>query len=167
MEKNWCVNLKSANILQKFYTGEKKNLHNFYTFCTFFCKYFCKYFCKNFCTNFYTIFTQNLHNFYTLSLSSRGLKLLCKFEKCKIFTQGKIFFTQFLHILHIFCKKICKNFCTYFYTPLCTNFAPFLQMHILQIFLHLRPREESVRLFIPGRTGARRAREVKGFWYLM
>ena len=32
-------------------------------------------------------------------------------------------------------------------TPFCTNFAPFLQLHILQIFLHLRPREESVSMY--------------------
>ena len=55
-----------------------------------------------------------------LTLSSRGLKSLCKFEKCKNFAKNlhreKKIFTQFLHILHIFLQI-------------------FLQK-ILQIFLH-------------------------------
>ena len=126
--------------MQKFCKNFTQGKKNIYTIFTHFAHFFANIFAQ--------IFTQNLHNFYTLSLSSRGLKSLCKFEKCKIFTQGKkIFYTIFAHFAHILQKNLQKFlhiFLHNFYTPFCTKFAPFLQLHILQIFLHLRSREESV-----------------------
>ena len=72
---------------------------------------------------------------------AHGLKLLCKFEKCKnfeiILQRGKKYLHNFYTFLHNF------------YTQFCTNFAPFLQLHILQNFLHLRPCQEAVSEFGP------------------
>ena len=47
---------------------------------------------------------------------------------------------------------------------LCKNFAKFLQQHILQDFLHFRPREEAVRrLYFPEFT-IRNSCFLKIFW---
>ena len=109
--------------MQKFCKHFTQGEKNIYTIFTHFAHFFAKIFAQ--------IFTQNLHNFYTLSLYKSGLKSLSKFEKCKNFTQGKKnIYTIFTHFAHFFANIFA---------------APFLQLHILQIFLHLRPREESVR----------------------
>ena len=41
-------------------------------------------------------------------------------------------------------QKFCKKFAKICYKKICKIFAEFLQLHILQKFLHFRPREESV-----------------------
>ena len=120
--------------MQKFYTGEK----NIYTIFTHFAHFFANIFANIFAKFFAQIFTQNLHNFYTLLLSSRGLKSLCKFEKCKIFAKilhrgKKIFYTIFTHFAkkfakifaHIFTQflhTILHKFCTFFTTAHFANF---------------------------------------------
>ena len=63
--------------------------------------------------------------------------------------RGKKKFTQFLHILQKILQKFLHIFLHNFYTPFCTNFALFLQLYILQQFLHLKPREESVCYLMP------------------
>ena len=123
--------MKSAKFLQKFYTGEK----NIYTIFTHFAHFFANIFANIFVKIFAQIFTQFLHKIYTIFTHYHSLHAV---------QRGKFFLTQFLHILQKNLQNFLHIFLHNFYTPFCTNFAPFLQLHILQIFLHLRPREESV-----------------------
>ena len=56
------------------------------------------------------------HNLlFSLTLSSRRLKSLCKFEKCKNFTQGeKNIYTIFTHFAHFFANIFAKIFAQIF-----------------------------------------------------
>ena len=101
--------------------------------CKKFCKRICNHFCKIRCKIIYTKFAPFLHlqilhfglhlrpREETVTVSSRGLKTLCKFERCKIFAK----------ILHK-SKKNLHNF-----LHILQNFLQIRLQKFLQIFLHI------------------------------
>ena len=75
----------------------------------------------------------------SLTLSSRGLKLLCKFEKCKIFAKflhrGKFCYTIFTHFLKKKCAKIFAHIFTQFLHIILHKFCTvFTTAHFAKIF---------------------------------
>ena len=76
-----------------------------------------------------------------LTVSSRGLKTLCKFERCKIFAKilhkSKKKFTQFFtHFAEFFADSFAKIFADFFakffahiFTPFCTYVGTYLDIY--------------------------------------
>ena len=139
-------------------------LHILHIFLQIFLQIYLQKFLHKFLHNFYTEFTQFLH-------TSRGLKSLCKFEKCKFFAKilhrgKKNFYTIFTHFAknfakifaHIFTQflhTILHKFCTFFTTAHFANFfAPQTTWRVR--YLPIKKLMEAIEANVP---------HIK--WYLM
>ena len=81
---------------------------------------------------------RNWYYFYSITVSSRGLKTLCKFERCKIFAKilhkSKKRFSQFFtHFAEFFADSFAKNFADLFAKNFADSFAKFFA-HIFTPF---------------------------------